>query len=76
MFILLLLLLATSFGLKRPSSGQYLQKKNAAAYSTKVFILWDPVYNYFQPLDVLSVANCVVILYCEYRGCISTFFVD
>jgi len=46
------------------------KKQNAAAYSTKAFILWDPVYNYFQPLDVLSVANCVVILYCEYRGCI------
>jgi len=27
MFILSLLVLATSFGLKRPSSGQYLQKK-------------------------------------------------
>jgi hypothetical protein len=37
LLLLLLLLLVTSFGLKRPSSGQNLQKKtkNAGPYSTK-----------------------------------------
>jgi hypothetical protein len=24
------------------------------------------LYNYYQPLDVLSVVSCVEILYCEY----------
>ena len=41
------MLLATSFDLERPSSGQYLQKriKNAGAYSTKSLIfLWDPIH--------------------------------
>jgi hypothetical protein len=36
--ISIILLLTTSFGLKRPSSGQYLQQQkpsNAGAYSTK-----------------------------------------
>jgi len=47
MFILLLFyFLATSFGLKRPSSGQYLQEiQNAGTYSTKTLILWDPIYS-------------------------------
>ena len=40
-FILLFLLLATSFGLNRASSGQYLQKlKNACAYSFSYFKYW------------------------------------
>jgi hypothetical protein len=26
----------------------------------------DPIYSYYQPLDVLSVVSCVEILYCEY----------
>ena len=43
--VIIILLLATSFGLKSPSSGQYLQKtENVGTYSTKTFILWDPIY--------------------------------
>jgi len=37
--------MATSFALKLPSSGQYLQKNlNAGAYNKKTAILWDPIY--------------------------------
>ena len=52
------------------------QLKNAGAYSTKMSILWDHFYNYYQPLDVLSVVSCGEILYCEYCGCISKIFLD
>jgi len=27
------------------------------------------LYNYYQPLDVLSVVSCVRVLYCEYYEC-------
>ena len=55
MFILLLfLLLPTSFGLKRPSSGQYLPKPwNSGAYNTNTSVLWDPIYIHVQPLQLL-----------------------
>ena len=69
-FILLFQKLATSVGLSRPSSGQYLQKiKNAAAYSITrqfhaMFILYAPAFlnfcNYwpddglFRPKPVAS----------------------
>jgi len=44
--ILLLLLLATSFGLKSRSSGQYLQKNlKMLIYVVQTkFILWDAIY--------------------------------
>ena len=29
---------------------------------------------YYQLLDVLSEVSCVEILYCEYYGCISKFY--
>jgi hypothetical protein len=34
------------------------------------------LYNYYQPLDELSVVSSVEILYCEYYGCISKIFFD
>ena len=36
------------------------------------------LYNYYQPLDVLSFVSTssVEILYCEYYGCISKIFID
>jgi len=41
-YLIIILLLATSFGLKRPSSGQHLQKsENAGACSTKT-LCWIP----------------------------------
>ena len=44
----IILLLATSFGLNRPSSGQYLQKlTNVGAYSTETSILWDPTHIHY-----------------------------
>jgi hypothetical protein len=46
-YFITILLLATSFGLNGPTSGQYLQTKlkNVGAYSTETSILWDPCYN-------------------------------
>jgi hypothetical protein len=38
------------------------------------FTFISSLYNYYQPLDVLSVVSCVEILYCEYYGCISKIF--
>ena len=58
-----LLLLAASFGLKRPSSGQYLQKTFKKMLVHKVqkrqvyritFTFINSLYNYYQLSDVLS----------------------
>jgi len=38
------------------------------------FTLISSLYNYYQPLDVLSVVSYVEFLYCGYYGCISKFF--
>jgi hypothetical protein len=78
-YFIIIVLLATSFGLKRPSSGQYLQKKlkmlvnivKKSQFYGIPFTFIRSLYNYYQPLDVLSVVSCVDILYCEYYGCIS-----
>ena len=46
-FIIIFLLLATSFGLKSPLSGQYLQRQKTyklGAYTTKTSILWHAIY--------------------------------
>ena len=66
-FIIILLLccywLLVSASKDHHQANIYRKKtQNAAACSTKTFILRDPVYNYYQPLEVLSVASCVVIL--------------
>ena len=34
-----------------------------------LFTLISSLYNYYQPLNVLSVVSCVGILYCEYYEC-------
>ena len=31
--------------------------ENADAYNKKTLILWDPIYNYYQPLDAGSVVS-------------------
>jgi hypothetical protein len=54
----------------------YKKTSNAGPYSTKTLIIWDIIYNYYQPLDVLSVVGCVEILYWEYCGCVSKIFLD
>jgi hypothetical protein len=42
-FILLFQMLATRFGLNRPSSGQYLEKfKNPFAYNSP--LSWEPIH--------------------------------
>ena len=38
------------------------------------FTFVSSLYNYCQPLYVLSVVSCVEILYCEYCACISKSF--
>ena len=82
-FIIIILLLATSLDLKRPSSGQYLQKKKLKMSVILVqkrkfcgipFTFISSLYNYYQPLDMPSVISRVEILYCEYYGCISKIF--
>jgi len=62
--------LDTSFGLKRPSSGQYLQKLKMLVHIVQKrqfygipFTFISSLYNYYQPLDVLSVVSCVARFY-------------
>ena len=38
------------------------------------FTFISSLYNYYQPLDVLSVVSCGGIVYCEYYECISKIF--
>ena len=73
-----IVLTATIFGHKGPSTGQYLQKQNLKMLMYIVqkhqlhgitLTLIYSLYNYYQPLDVPSVVICVEILYCEYSGC-------
>ena len=40
------------------------------------FTFISSLYNYYQPLDVLSVVSSVEISYCEYYGCIFQIFID
>jgi hypothetical protein len=72
-YFIVFLLLATSSGLKRPSSSQYLQKlKNAGAqyivhsitrqFYGIPFTFIISLYNYYQRLFVLSVVIFVEIL--------------
>jgi hypothetical protein len=83
LFILFFLLLATSFRLNRPSSGQYLQElKSVVAYSITrqfyripfTFII--SLCNYYQLLVVLSVVSFVEILWYEHYICIIQVLVD
>jgi len=59
-FVIILLFVSASKG--HHQADIYKQKKtqNTEAYSTKTSILWDPIYNYYQPLDVISVVSCVI----------------
>jgi hypothetical protein len=44
-YFIVILLLTTSFWLKEPSSGQYLQRKlKMLVYITKMSLFWDPIY--------------------------------
>jgi len=79
-YFTLFILLATSFGLNRPSSGQYLQKlKKGGAYGVTrqfygvpfTFII--SLYNYYQLLVVLSVVSfcwnpMIWVLYMYYQS--------
>ena len=68
---MVILLLATSFGLNGPPSGQHLQKKilkvlvhivQKSQFYGIPFTFFNNFYNYYQLLDVLSVVSCAEIL--------------